>query len=655
MTKSQGIVSSFSKGIGGATIAVAKFGTALAGVATVAGAFATRTAAGFEQSMAKVRAITNATAGDFGRLENAARDLGRTTQFTATQAAEAQTQFALAGFKTNEILKALPSTLKLAVAGNLDIAEATNIAAGIMGGMALTADDIGGALEVLARGFTTSKTTIQELGEAFKFVGPIASSSGRSLEEVTAILQIFANANIEGSMAGTNLRSILTRLADPPAEAAKQFKKLGVAVADQAGNMRPLADIIDDVNRGFRGLTQQQRLAASSQIAGLRAVSGFTKLTEAGGDAIRAMEAALKSEGDTLDRIATVQMDTLVGAMKRVLSAFEGLNIAAGSILTEFVRPVSEGVAKGLNIVESFIERNKDLIRIGIASAADLVVEIIEMTGVIGVATKALETFGIRGDGALAKIIRTLATIENFFTNFTLVMQIVEAEFDLTMLTMGEEIKHLFGTIIPGILKNSIKAFMQYEKSIRKIMIEGFLFNLDLLRNPKKLLDPKQILKDLTVFGETVIGEMGKIFETLFDKLPERVPSIAELILTDKLDSFIQEFTAGIDKVVDDMEKKIKKADLVPEFKAFIDKETQAALDALLRSRAPGGGGATFRGAPAAERGTVEAFRSKFRLGQRDVAVNTKRSADANEEIALSNADILDFLKRGPEVLSLEF
>jgi len=657
MTRSQGIVSSFSKGIVGATVAVAKFGAALAGVTTVAGFFATKTAAGFEQSMSKVRAISNATTKQFERLEKAARQLGRTTQFTATQVAEAQTQFALAGFKTNEILAALPSTLKLAVAGNLEIAAATNIASGIMGGMNLTANDLAASLEVLARGFTSSKTNIEELGEAFKFAGPIASASGRSLIEITAILQIFANANIEGSMAGTNLRSILLRLADPPAEAAKQFKKLNVAAATQFGIMRPLADVIDDVNRAFKSLTPEQRLAASGQIAGIRAASAFIKLTKAGGDAIRAREAALSAEGDTLGRISTVQMDTLTGAVKRVVSAFEGLQIAVGKILTKFVRPLAEGVARGLNIIELFIERNKLLIKGLISLSIFLVKKFFEFSGIAGAATKVLEFFGIRGNGALEKLIRGLAILENLFTNFGLVLKIIRTGFDLTMSNLAEDIRHLFGTIIPGILKNSIKAFVKYQKAITSLMLKVFLLNADLLRNPLKLLNPVKILKDLTRFGKTAVDQFGSAVDTLFAKLADRVPSLAELILTDKLDTLTQKFSDEVGKTVKEMEKAMKAADITPEsgaFKAFIDQETQAALDALFRKKTPGVGGA-FRGAPAAERGTVEAFRAKFRLGQRDVADNTKRTAEASEDIALSNKDIADFLRRGPEVLSLEF
>jgi TP901 family phage tail tape measure protein len=224
--------------------------------------------ANFEQQMARVKALTNASGGEFQKLEAKAKQLGSTTVFSASQAAEAMSYFALAGFKTDQILGAIGPTLDLAAAGQIEIAEAADIAAKIMAGMGLSADELGNAVDVMAKAMTTANTDLTMLGDAFKFVGPMAKSAGISLEEITAAIQLLSNAGIQGEMAGTTLRGMLLSLTSPSSEAQKELQRLGVRIVDTAGDVRPLVDIITDLENAMSGVGEHspRKYAATVQV-----------------------------------------------------------------------------------------------------------------------------------------------------------------------------------------------------------------------------------------------------------------------------------------------------------------------------------------------------------------------------------------------------
>lgn len=334
----------------------------LAGVAGIAGVgMATvkvmRTFASFEQSMARVKALTGATGDQLAALERQALKLGETTIYTASQAAGAMSYFAQAGFTTNEILKAMPSTLDLAAAGQLDLAAAADIVAKIMRGMGHDADELQHDVDVLTKAFISSNTNLIQLGEAMKFVGPIGKTLGKGIEEITAAIQTLSNAGIQATMAGTTMRNVFMRLARPSREAAKLIDKYGISALDSSGRMRHLADIIDDFNRALGSLGEGQKLAVLSQIFEMRAASGFAQLMAEGGDALRQFERNLVGAGGTAKRVADIQMETLKGSMIRLKSAAEGLQIAIGAGLAPAINDLADALAGAIPGMSAFIRQ----------------------------------------------------------------------------------------------------------------------------------------------------------------------------------------------------------------------------------------------------------------------------------------------------------
>lgn len=186
------------------------------------------TAAEFEQAMARVGAVSGAVGEDFERLFQQARDLGRETQFSATQAAASQENLARAGFKTNEIINAMPGLLDMAAAEGMDLVNAADIASSAIRGFGLDASEAGRVADVLAKTSASSNTSIALLGKSLKYVAPIAKGLGFSIEQTNAMLGIMANAGIKGTLAGNALKAVFARLSQEPKAVAKALGELGV-------------------------------------------------------------------------------------------------------------------------------------------------------------------------------------------------------------------------------------------------------------------------------------------------------------------------------------------------------------------------------------------------------------------------------------------
>jgi len=282
--------------------------------------------AAFERSMSKVGAITGATSAQLQLLSQTAQELGRTTQFSASQAADAMASLALAGFSVNETIASMPATLNLAAAGQLDMASAADIVAKTMRGMEIEADQLESTVDILTQAFVTSNTDLTQLGEALKYVGPVANASGKSLEETVAALQALSNAGLQASLAGTSLRGILGKLSTSAVQ--KNFHKLGISVVDANGSLKPMAQIIDETNHAMKGMGEADKAAFAMQNFGQRAGPGFQVLLAASGDELRRFQKELENSAGVAQDIADKQLDNVYGGFVRLKSAVEGFNIS---------------------------------------------------------------------------------------------------------------------------------------------------------------------------------------------------------------------------------------------------------------------------------------------------------------------------------------
>ena len=279
----------------------------------------------FEQGMANVKAITNASKKEFTALSVSAIDLGRVTKFTATQVAELQFEYAKLGFSTREIIAASRATLDLAAATGTDLARAAEVAGGVIRAFGLNASEAQRVADVMAQSFATSALDMEKFAESMKYVAPVAKISNVSLERTTAILGVLANNMIQGSKAGTALRMILGKTG----KTAEGFEERLRTLAEEGLN---LADAQDEV--------------------GQRAYAALLVMVDQY-DLIEKLETAYNNVEGATARMAEIMLDTAKGQKTIVKSAMEGLVLTAqnSTEAMEGYKGALGGLAKALNWV----------------------------------------------------------------------------------------------------------------------------------------------------------------------------------------------------------------------------------------------------------------------------------------------------------------
>gem|GEM_PF-2945812 len=295
------------------------------------------TAADFEQAMARVGAVSGAVGKDFEALTKQARDLGRDTQYSATQVANSQELLARAGFQTNEIISAMPGLLNMTAAEGMDLATGADIAASALRGFGMSADEMNRVADVLAKTSSASNTSISLLGESLKYVAKPAAALGFTIEQTNAMLGAMANSGIKGSQAGTALRAAFLRLSKEPKAVANALAELGVSSKTTEGNLRPLPELMLDLSKKLAGMGTGDKMKYLANIFGSEAATGMLAVMEAAMDTsdkgLAALERALYGCSGAAKQMADRMNATAQGAMKRLESASEGMRIAIGNHL----------------------------------------------------------------------------------------------------------------------------------------------------------------------------------------------------------------------------------------------------------------------------------------------------------------------------------
>lgn len=224
---------------------------------------AIREISNFQAAMNGLAAVSGATADQMGKLESQARSLGATSQFSAQQAAEAQRFLAQAGFEVNEVLGATPGILKLAMAGQLDLASAADIASNVLGGMRLEVGELNRVNDVLAATASRSNTNIQQLGQALSFAAPFAAGAGISIEEAAAAIGNMSDAGIQASRAGTGLVGVIRQLSNVTSGGEAVLAKYGLSMAQVDISARGLGPVLETLRAANLNTTDSLALFGS--------------------------------------------------------------------------------------------------------------------------------------------------------------------------------------------------------------------------------------------------------------------------------------------------------------------------------------------------------------------------------------------------------
>lgn len=315
-----------------------------------------RIAANFEQSMDKVGAVSRATDGELNQLTATARELGATTEWSASQAAQGMEFLSMAGFKTNETISAMPGMLNLASAGAIDLGQAADIASNVLTGFGMEAEKMGALGDVLTNTFTSSNTNLEMLGNTMSYVAPVAASTGVSLEQTAAMAGKLGDAGIQGSKAGTALRAVISRLSAPAGQAAQMLSDLGVKTQDASGDMRDLPTIMSEMDRAMSHMGSGARSEIMSTVFGLEAASAATVLLGQAGSGNLAKYAQSLGETGSAARVAQKQQENAAGAMRRLSSAGESIAITLGNVLLPTLASGAQMLASVVGVVDSLAQ-----------------------------------------------------------------------------------------------------------------------------------------------------------------------------------------------------------------------------------------------------------------------------------------------------------
>jgi TP901 family phage tail tape measure protein len=311
-------------------------------------------------------------------LKKTARDVGAVTQFTATEAAGGLDFLAMAGFGAAQSMALLPGVVDLATVANVDLARSTDIASDTLGAFGLMTDDTAQLTknfarvnDVMAKTMVSANADMETIFESVKKGAPSFTAAGQSMETFSALLGVMANSGVKGAEAGTSLRNMMLRLADPSKEAQAVLDKLNITTQDSQGNFRDIVDIIADFEKGLKGMGTQQRTAALSTVFGARAVTGFNIILKEGTKSIRGYRGELENAGGESERMAAIMRKSLGNRMKalgsaaielgfKFFTAFEKDGGGAIDSLTNAVRnfnvqPIIDGLKFTFSAIKSLI------------------------------------------------------------------------------------------------------------------------------------------------------------------------------------------------------------------------------------------------------------------------------------------------------------
>jgi TP901 family phage tail tape measure protein len=311
---------------------------------------------GFEKGMSAVRALTGATDEEFLLLKQTAKDLGAETAFSATQASEGMQYLASSGWNANEIVAAMPGLLDLAAAGATELGTAADIVASVMTAMGMKANEATRAADVFAQTASASNASVEDLGETLKYAAPIAHSFGLSLEEVSAIAGMMANAGIKGSMAGTAIRSSLLGMASPSKEAAKLLKQLKMSFTNTDGTMKDMSVIVGDLTEKFSKLTEKQKLQYAETLFGTYGASAWLGVIDQGASVYDKFTSSLENSTGAAKEMATIRLDNLAGDMEALGGAVETAKLEIMDKLDPYLRSAVQWLTGKIPMIQEKIE-----------------------------------------------------------------------------------------------------------------------------------------------------------------------------------------------------------------------------------------------------------------------------------------------------------
>ncbi|EHR33436.1 phage tail tape measure protein, TP901 family, core region [Helcococcus kunzii ATCC 51366] len=572
-------VAGVTKAVIGVTAGIAAFGVA-----------AVKTGMEFEAQMSRVQAISGATGEELKELNKLAVKLGADTAFSAKEAADGMENLASAGFDTKEIMSAMPGLLDLAAVSGGDVAKASEVAASTLRAFGLEASKAGHIADVFARAAADTNAEVDDMGEAMKYVAPVAKAMGQTVEETAAAIGLMSDAGIKGSQAGTTLRGAFSRLVKPTKKMNAVMDELGLKFFDAQGNMKPLNGIISELQRGTKGLTQEQKNQAIVTLFGQESLSGMLALVEAGPDKLNELTKSLKNSDGAADEMARTMQNNVQSGIEQMLGSLETLQIkifqsvdkplgnAIGKI-TDYINKMGDAFS-GLDeaTIKKLNNSSKGLEELGISAAqakggveglvmvlGGMLTEALiglakSLPNVAQLAVNVVSTFAQSLTNNLPQISKSAADLGIILINglLKIVPQILVAGIEIVSSFIGaiaDKLPSLIPTFITGLqnvintIITNLPKFVSAAGKIIDSLVQGILKSLPILIPAIiQIVDSfgQVILENLPILLDAALQIILALSDGIVTALPTLIPQVVQIILT-----IVEFITENINLVVD--------------------------------------------------------------------------------------------------------
>lgn len=480
----------------------------------------------FETAMSQVQATmlldtgTAEGAAAMATLEEAARECGRTTAFSATEAAEALNYLALAGYNADEAATALPTVLKLAGAGAMDLARASDMVTDSMSALGIEATEanLNTFADQLAQTASKANTSVSQLGEAILTVGGTAKGLAGGTTELNTALGILADNGLKGAEGGTHLRNMILSLQSPTGDASKALQSLGVDVYDAQGNMRGLNDIFKDLQSGMEGMTAAQKDSIISTLFNKTDLTAANAMLSNCTDRWDELSAAIENSAGACEDMYSIQLDNLDGDIKILKSGLSDLGI---SIYKDLNGPLREMTQLGTSMVEELSQAYSEGGMAGMVGAVgDCLSEAVNVIAgyapqVVSMGVDLISNFvqGIADNaGQLADMAAQVITI---FINglFTLIPQVLLAGIDIIV-----QLANSIASQLPTLITNGTQAIQNLVSGIIQRLPDIIAAGLTLVQTLVSSLGanaPQLIAAAINLIGNLVLGIVSMLPQLL--------------------------------------------------------------------------------------------------------------------------------------------
>lgn len=459
--------------VAAATSAIGAFGKASLDAGMSFDSSMSQVAATMGMSVAEINTAGSETQKTFETLRNFAQEMGSTTAFSATEAANALNYMALAGYDADTSMKMLPTVLDLAAAGGIDLASASDMVTDAQSALGLSLDETAQMVNQMAVTASKSNTSVAQLGEGFLTIGANAKTLSGGTVELSAALGILADNGIKSAEGGTHLRNIMLSLTPTTDKAAKAWEALGVSAYDADGNLRPLQDTFGELSAAMEGMSDKEKTATISAMFNKTDLASVNALLATSSERWDELSGAISSAEGSANEMAGVQLNNLSGDITLFQSALEGAKIAVSDSLTPALREFVQFGADGLSqLTAAFKEGGIDgaMSKLGdlLGEAANKLIE--KLPDMVDAGIKLLQSLL---DAILQNIdilvqaaLQVVMSIVDFI--LTNLQPLIEAALQI-VLSLAQGIAENLPTLIPAIIETVLS------------IVEYLLDNIDLV------------------------------------------------------------------------------------------------------------------------------------------------------------------------------